>query len=62
MPARAHITPDSTNRPNLTRLTRIPANCAASGASPVATMARPALVACSTTPKMTARTPKITAE
>ena len=41
IPANAQITPDSTYSPNLIRLTRMPANRAASGCSPMAKIDRP---------------------
>ncbi len=62
IPAKALSSPLNTNSQNLIRLTRMPANCAASGCSPIATIARPAGVRCSTTPKITASTMKISSD
>src|ERR1019366_3256737 len=62
MPAKAQTTPETTYSQILMRLTRMPANCAASGCRPMATSARPSGVACRTTPVTTAMTRKIAAE
>ena len=50
------------NRIVLTLRTLMPANSAASGLAPMAYIDRPNGVACSTTPKITARTMKMPAD
>ena len=50
--------PERTNSQNLIRLTRMPAKNAASWPAPIAKIARPSGVACRTTPKTIASTPK----
>src|SRR6266566_4216722 len=52
--------PEKTKSQNLMRATLMPANRAASGCSPVANIARPSGVACSTMPHAMASTMKIT--
>jgi hypothetical protein len=58
MPANALRMPLTTNNQNLIRLTRMPANWAASGCNPIATIDRPRGVKCKMMPKMTASTMK----
>ena len=50
------------NRTVLTRLTRMPANSAASDPAPIAKIDRPTPVTCRTTPKITASTAKMRVE